>query len=86
MPDHNDRVTTREFYDELKEMRSEQAEMERRIVAKLDGIRACFVQESKDVHAEIADVRVKSNKIDGVIGAIVIVGNAVAIALGIRQN
>ena len=82
----NDRVTTREFYDALLDQNDRMDETERRIVAKLDAIRVCFVQESKDIHAEIADVRVKSNRIDGVISAALILGNSIAIAMGIKQN
>lgn len=82
----NDRVTTREFYDELKEMRSEQTEMERRILEKIDSIKNCKHEEHQAIYAEIADVRVKSNRIDGVISAVVILGNSIAIAFGIRQQ
>ena len=82
----NDRVTTREFYDALLDQNDRMDETERRILKELGAIRACFNKETKELHKEISEVRVKSNKIDGVIGAIVIVGNAVAIALGIRQN
>ena len=82
----NNRITTREFYDELKEMRQEQADMERRILAKIDSIRTCKVEEHQAIYAEIADVRVKSNRIDGVISAALILGNSIAIAFGIRQQ
>ena len=82
----NDRITTREFYDALLDQNERMDDMERRILARIDTIKACFDKESKDIHAEIADVRVKSNRIDGVISAALILGNSIAIAFGIRQQ
>ena len=82
----NNRITTREFYDALIEQNKRMVEMERRIVEKIDSIRNCKVEEHQAIYAEIADVRVKSNRIDGVISAAVVLGNSIAIAFGIRQN
>ena len=82
----NNRITTREFYDALLDQNDRMDETERRIIKRLDAIKECFNKESKELHKEISDVRVKSNKIDGIISAALVLGNSIAIAMNIRQN
>ena len=79
--DENNRVTTREFYAELKEMRKDMAEMERRILAKLDTITGEF-----PTRHEFNDLKTKSNRVDAIIGTVTVLGSLLAAALGIRQQ
>ena len=79
--DKNNRVSTREFYAELMALREDQAVMERRILARIDGITGKFATVR-----EVDELRNKSNRVDALIGTVTVISTLVAAALGIRQQ
>jgi len=82
------RVTTRELYDALQQQNRERAEMERRILGKLDDV--CDVVSRHDERikkndAEITNLRSRSNINDVAVGVAAAIAAAVSAVIGANK-
>jgi len=82
------RVTTRELYDALQQQNRERAEMERRILGKLDDV--CDVVSRHDERikkndTEITHLRNRSNINDVAVGVAAAIAAAVSAVIGANK-
>ena len=82
------RVTTREFYDALLDQNKSRADMEIRILDRLDDITSSqsaaeerFKSQDKRITTNTADIK----KVGGVNAFLAVIGSTIATLLGTRQ-
>jgi hypothetical protein len=75
------RITTQQFYESLLNIKEDMAEMERRILAKIDCIPGQATQIN-DLREDVKDLRTKSNVWDGLNSIALIIGTFIGARLG----
>jgi hypothetical protein len=87
-PNNGGRVTTRELYNALQEQNKERADMERRILGKMDAV--CNLVNRQDERIkrnseEVEKLRTRSNVNDIAVAIAAGVSSAVAAVFGVRN-
>jgi len=87
-PTNGGRVTTRELYIALQEQNKERADMERRILTKMDTVCDSVSRQDERIKRnseEVEKLRTRSNINDVAVGIAAAVASAIAAAFGVRH-
>ena len=87
-PNNGGRVTTRELYNALQEQNKERADMERRILTKMDSVCDSVSRQDERIKKndrEIEKLRNRSNINDVAVGIGAAIAAAVSAVFGVRH-
>lgn len=87
-PENGGRVTTRELYNALQEQNKERADMERRILTKMDTVCESVSRQDERIKKndrEIEKLRNRSNINDVAVGIGAAIAAAVSAVFGVRH-
>lgn len=87
-PSNEGRVTTRELYNALQEQNKERADMERRILTKMDNVCDSVSRQDERIKKndrEIEKLRNRSNLNDVAVGIGAAIAAAISAAFGVRH-